>query len=110
VSAAAVTRRRLAMTPVDVEGPPSAPAATLDYVVDVESLVTQRAEWRDGFDAGLKKGSVRFFNSSVMAEFAFELRLLRALYPAVCDALTDAQHQIGVLEAELDYRAPGWDR
>lgn len=80
-------------------------------VVDVtaEMLGERREEYRAGVDAGIRVGTQRVLQSDALAQITFELKILRALYAGTCDALDDAQHQIGVLEAELDYRAPGWD-
>jgi hypothetical protein len=80
-------------------------------VIDVTSelIGERREEYREGFDAGLRQGTTRFLQSDAMHQIAFELKLLRVLYAGTCEALAAAQHQIGVLEAELDYRAPGWD-
>jgi hypothetical protein len=78
--------------------------------ITAELVGERREEWRDGVDYGLKQGTNRVLQSPAMQEIALELELLRALYAATCEALDEAQHQIGVLEAELDYRAPGWDR
>ena len=80
-------------------------------VTDVteEVIGARRADWRDGFDSGLRTGARRVIESQTLEQVVIELKLLRVLYAAACDALADAQYQITVLEAELDYRAPGWD-
>lgn len=84
--------------------------AILATDVTDELLGERRAEWRDGYESGLKAGTQRTLQSHALEDIAMELRLLRVLYAGVCEALDEAQHQVGVLEAELDYRAPGWDR
>ena len=84
--------------------------AILTTDVTEEILGERRAEWRDGYESGLKAGVQRTLQSHALEDIAMELKMLRTLYGATCAALADAQSQVSVLEAELDYRAPGWDR
>lgn len=45
--------------------------------VTMEILGEQRAEWRSGFDAGLRTGAQRVLESSCMGQIVAELILLR---------------------------------
>lgn len=106
--------------------------ATVDQVLDSGSAlveveraasVARRAEWKSGFDAGLKAGTARYFQSPVMEGIAFELTLLRTLYAATCEELERRDRAIAAvnrikheallrcvaLARDLDRRAPGWD-
>lgn len=103
----------------------AAESLNIDGVVNAEmTRGARRAEWRDGYDSGLKHGAARYFNSVVMEDIAIELTLLRTLYPALCEELerrgrllnsvnrikTQALTRVVELARELDRRAPGWDR
>jgi hypothetical protein len=105
-------------------------AETVEHVVDarrlvdIERTIERRAEYRAGWDVGVKVGATRYFQSPVMECIAFELVTLRTLYGAVCDEcerrgrLIETLNRIKVdalrrgiqLARELDRRAPGWDK
>jgi hypothetical protein len=103
------------------EGTSSRPSLSC---VETETARLRRAKWRAGFDAGLKAGASRYFQSETMVDLAVELTLLRTLFIALCNEVehrgkvlasinrikVEALTRVVELARELDRRAPGWDR
>lgn len=99
----------------------SAVAETLEH--ERSHTIQRRAEWRAGFEEGLKVGAGRAFQSRVIEDIALELDLLRLAYSVVCAtaerrerALAYAErqrraaiHRVLELAHKLDAISPGWD-
>lgn len=89
-----------------------------------EARADIRAAWRDGHDAGAKRGANAVYNSPTFEAIALELVLLRAAHAALSaesgrrERLLEAiRHQrnqafarVIALARKLDALAPGWDR
>lgn len=73
-------------------------------VIDVtaEMVGERRAEWRDGYEAGIKVGTQRVLQSDALAQIAAEIKLLRSAVAILGQhvewyrgKLEDAYHVIG---------------
>lgn len=85
-----------------------------DRLARVEA-VRARRQWRAGFDVGRAAAIDHLLHGDCIGRAALEaivteLKLLRVLYPAVCESLAAAQLEIRMLQLQLDITSPGWDR
>jgi hypothetical protein len=89
----------------------------LAALADIEGRIERRHEWRVGYDAGLRAGAQRVFESQALEQLAVELKFLRAALPKVLRQLehvnagrVDALRRVVWLARKLDALAPGWDQ
>lgn len=77
-------------------------AAEQQTLVDIEAATSRRAEWRAGFDSGLRAGAQRVLESDALQTIAFEISVLRLAVGELAKRerwyqakLQDAYHVIG---------------
>lgn len=66
-------------------------------------LSDARAEWRAGFDAGVKAGVNRYLQSRVFEDLALELTMLRAAVTAMTAVANEREQRIEWLEGVLQF-------
>lgn len=71
-------------------------AAETAHVIDItaELVGERRQEWRDGHDAGMKRGVTSVLQSPAVEQLALELTLTRATLKAVSDTAMQRERLI----------------